>query len=197
MEKLITLLKSLAQTSPALIEHLRTIIKPFAFKKGETILEAGQISNLILYIEEGLVLSYYKLGNKEISNWFMGKGELFISVLSFHRRTASLDTHLALKNCKCWGITHDELEKTCQLFPEFERHGRILEAEYYCLSEERHIMIKRQPSAVKYQALLEQYPELPQYATIKQLASFLNMGTRTFNSMRQKFSKGNGKGSII
>jgi CRP-like cAMP-binding protein len=197
MEKLIKLLQALMPMSPALVQHLRKIIKLFEYNKGETILEAGDTSDHILYIEDGLVISFYKLGQKqkEITNWFMGKGEIFISVLSFHRRTPSLDSHRALTACKFWGITHAELEETFRLFPEFERHGRILEAEYYCLSEERHIMLKRQPSDVKYQALMKQYPDLHKYATVAQLASFLNMSPRTFDYMRYKYNQENGTDS--
>jgi len=72
MEKLFNILQSLGKMSPALIEHLRKIIKPFNFKKGEIILEIGDTANLILFIEEGLVLSYYNVGKKQVSNWFMG-----------------------------------------------------------------------------------------------------------------------------
>lgn len=195
MEKLFNVLQPLGKMSPDLIVHLKKIIKPFDFKKGETILEIGDTANLILFIEEGLILSYYNVGKKQVSNWFMGKGEIFISVLSFHRQTPSVDGHLALMDCKCLGITHNELEETFDLFPEFDRHGRKLEAEYYCLAEERQIMLKRQPKEVKFKALMDQYPDLPKYATHKQLASFLDMGLRTFDYLWQQHFKGGGQQS--
>jgi CRP-like cAMP-binding protein len=197
MKQLINLLNALAPMSPELIQHLEKIIKPFTFKKGQLILKEGDISNYILFIEDGLVMSFYKVGNKNVTNWFMGKGEIFISVLSFHRRTPSLDSHIALTACKFWGITHAELEEIFRLFPEFERHGRILEAEYYCLSEERHIMLKRQSQIVKYETLMKQYPDLAKHATVSQLASFLNMSSRTFNDMRRKYKEENGTKSPI
>jgi CRP-like cAMP-binding protein len=120
----------------------------------------------------------------------MGKGEIFISVLSFHRRTPSVDAHIALSDCKCLGITYDELEEAFELFPEFERHGRKLEAEYYCLAEERQIMLKRQPKEAKFKALMAQYPDLPQYATHEQMASYLDLGLRTFDYLWQRYLSG-------
>ena len=197
MEKLFKILQSLGKMSPALIAHLQKKIKPFNYKKGELILKIGDTANLILFIEEGLVLSYYNVGKKQVSNWFMGKDEIFISVLSFHRRTPSVDAHIALTDCKCWGITYDELEEAFLLFPEFERHGRKLEAEYYCLAEERQIMLKRQPKEVKFKTLMDQHPDLPQYATHKQLASFLDMGLRTFDYQWQQYFNGNGQTAAI
>jgi CRP-like cAMP-binding protein len=190
MEKLFKILLSLGKMSPALIAHLQKKLKPFNYKKGEHILKIGDTANLILFIEEGLVLSYYNVGEKQVSNWFMGKGEIFISVLSFHRRIPSVDAHIALTDCKCLGITCDELEEAFELFPEFERHGRKLEAEYYCLAEERQIMLKRQPKEAKFKALMAQYPDLPQYATHEQMASYLDMGLRTFDYLWQKYLGG-------
>ncbi len=190
MEKLLNLLRPHGEMSSPLLHPLQKNVEPFEYKKGKTILEIGEIADLILFIEEGLVLSYYKVGNKEVSNWFMGKGEIFISVLSFHRRTPSLDSHIALTDCKCLGFRHDALEETYDRFPEFNRHGRMIEAEYYCLSEERHIMLKRQPSEIKFKALMEQYPDLHKYATHEQLASFLNMGLRTYDSLWKKYCEG-------
>ena len=185
MEELIQMLRQLEPMSKELIVHLRSIIRPIEFRKGEIILAEGQICNNILYIESGLVYSYYMVDQKQVSNWFMKEQDVFISVLSFHRRTPSVDTHVALKPCKCWGITHMELEQTFRLFPEFERHGRLLEAEYYCRSEERQIFIKRQTPARKYEILTKEFDFLLGIATNKQLASFLDVSERTFNDMRR------------
>ena len=185
MEQLIQLLQQLAPMSEGLIAHLRSIIRLIEYKKGEIILAEGQICNNILYIESGLVYSYYMVDEKQVSNWFMKEGDVFISVLSFHRRTPSVDTHIALKPCRCWGITHMELEQTFRLFPEFERHGRLLEAEYYCRSEERQIFIKRQTPTRKYEILIKEFDFLLGIATNKQLASFLDVSERTFNDMRR------------
>ncbi|MBN9386211.1 MAG: cyclic nucleotide-binding domain-containing protein [Chitinophagaceae bacterium] len=140
MDQLLQLLTNIGPMSPALLAHLRSIIRPMRFKKGELILEAGTIASHIYYIESGLVRSYYMLNEKEVSNWFMKEGDLFISVLSFFRRTPSVENHVALEDCVCWGTSYDELEKTYELFPEFHNHGRIISNEYYCRHEERQML---------------------------------------------------------
>jgi len=197
MEQLIQLLLSVSPLSSPLIDRLRKIIRLIEYKKGDIILAEGQVCNLIAFIESGLIRSYYKIGEKEVSNWFMGKGDIFISVLSFHRRTASLDSHVAMMASRCWGIFHAELEETYILFPEFERHGRLLEAEYYCRAEERQIMLKRQTPDEKYKKLMVQYPDLIRHATNEQLASFLDVGERTFNRMKQSYNGTPKKKTIV
>ncbi len=185
MEELIQLLQAIEPMSEPLVKHLRSIIRLVEFAKGEIILAEGQISSNILYIESGLVYSYYMVDGLQVSNWFMKEQDVFISVLSFLRRTPSVDAHVALKACRCWGILHAELEQTYRLFPEFERHGRLLTSEYYCRSEERQIFIKRQTPASKYEILMKEFSYLNGVATNKQLASFLDVSERTFNDMRK------------
>ena len=185
MEELIQLLQQLEPMSEALTAHLRSIIRLIEYKKGEIILAEGEISNNIMYIESGLVYSYYMVDEKQVSNWFMKEHDVFISVLSFFRRNPSVDTHVALKPCRCWGIKHPQLEQTFRKFPEFERHGRLLTAEYYCRSEERQIFIKRQTPASKYDILMKEFAFLLGVATNKQIASFLDVSERTFNDMRR------------
>lgn len=188
MTQLIQLLLKLTPFIPGLEDHLKTIIEPFEFKKNEIILKAGEVSKLIAYIESGIVLSYYtnKKG-RNISNWFMGKGDLFISVLSFHRGIPSPDSHIALTPCKCWGTTVDKLEDTYTKFVGFERTGRILTADYYCRSEERHMMLRRQTPLEKVSALMEQFPDLLQHATNQQIATFLDMSESNYTIAKNKY----------
>jgi CRP-like cAMP-binding protein len=180
MEKLILLLQSLAPMSEALVKHLRSIIQLHEFKKGDKILSEGAVCNWIYFIESGVVRSYYSLYGDEITHWFMEKGEIIVAVLSFHRRTPTVETHVALLPCRCWGITHAQLEETYRLYPEFERHGRLLTAEYYCLSEERQFMIKLKTPEDKFKELQEQYPGLADSIPNDQLATFIGIRPRTY-----------------
>lgn len=196
MEKLILLLEYFAPISPTLRAHLKSIIKPVYFKKGEIILREGEIANFIYYIESGLVRSYYMLNGKEVSNWFMKEGDIFISVLSFFRQIPSMDTLVALEDCVCWGISHKELEETYKDYPEFDKHGRLISNEYYCRSELRHIERKRQKPEQKYEILMEKDPDLVARVNNDHMASFLDVGLRTYNGIRKAYaeksrSKGN------
>jgi CRP/FNR family transcriptional regulator, anaerobic regulatory protein len=189
MEELLQLMQSIAPLSPGLLDHLRSIIKRTSYKKGAIILLEGDICNSIFYIKWGLVRSYYRLNRKEVSNWFMKETDICISVLSFLRRVASSDAIMALEDCELWGITHKELEETYRLFPEFNVHGRIITAEYYCRSEERHMALKRQPPEDKYEQMMERDPDLVQRVSNKHMSSFLDVGDRTYNLIKKAYHK--------
>lgn len=187
MDKLIAILQSISPLSPALLNHLLSIITVLEFKKGDIILEKGKVCNFIYFIEKGLIRSYYMLGQEEVSNWFMKEGNFCISVLSFMRRTPSADILVALEDCVCLAMAHDKLEETYRLFPEYNLHGRIIASEYYCQSEERHMANKRQNKEDKYEQLMDKDPDLVKRVSNKHMASYLNASLRTYTDMRKNY----------
>lgn len=189
MHQLLQFLNHTASMSPALTERLYRIIRQVKFKKGDVLLQEGQIASHIYYIEWGLIRSYYILNGKEVSNWFMKEGDIFISVLSFFRQIPSVDIHIALEDCVCWGISHAELEETYALHPEFNKHGRLISNEYYCRSEERHLSLKRQTPERKYELMMEKDPDLILRVTNKHMASFLNVSRRAYDDMRSEYAE--------
>jgi CRP/FNR family transcriptional regulator, anaerobic regulatory protein len=193
MEELLQSLLSIAPMSQPLLAHLRARIKRIEYEKKELILREGKIANMIFFIQSGLVRSYYLLGGEEITNWFMKEGDICISVLSFLRRTPSVDILVAEEPCVCFGITHEELEETYKLFPEFNIHGRIITGEYYCLSEDRSIALKRLTPADRYALMMEKDPDLISRVSIQNMASFLNVKTRTYQKIRLDFTETNRK----
>ncbi|HZE85050.1 MAG TPA: cyclic nucleotide-binding domain-containing protein [Puia sp.] len=188
MEKLIILLRGTARMSPTLEAHLRSILTPKKYKEGEILLREGEVSKRIFYIEKGLVRSYYEVGEKDVSNWFMKEGDICISVISFFGQLPSTDTIIALEDCELWGISHAQLEESYTLFPEFERHGRLISNRYYVMSEQRHQLIKRQTPIDKYTKLMDTNPDLISRITSLHLASFLNISDRTLRRIRNEYS---------
>jgi len=188
MEQLITLLKMIAPMSAALEAHLRTIIQKSTYKKGNIILPMGSVCDQIFFIESGLVRSFRLHKGEEISKWFMLENDIVIAVLSFHLRTAAKEQHVALEDCVCWGISFDELEATYLQFPEFERHGRLIEAQYYCRSELLLEDINNMSAQERYDILMEKHPGLVARVPNKYLASYLGVKPRTLNEMKKNYS---------
>jgi len=197
MEKLLFILHRIASMSAALDAHLRSIIIYSNYRKGDLLLRAGETAKRIFFIEKGLVKSFYSENGVEASNWFMKEDDFCISVVSFLEQKPSEDALVALEDCETWGISHEQLEKTYKLFPEFERHGRIITGSYYVWSEKRYQSILRKPAPFKYARLMETEPDLLRRVPVKDLASFLNVSERTLSRIRRKYianEKKKGKG---
>lgn len=193
MDELIQYLHAVHPMGPDLEAHLRSKLRLHVFPRGSHLLRIGELSQTILFITKGLVRSYHIYRREEVSNWFMKEGDVCISILSFLRRWPSVDSIVALEDCECWGITYEELEETYRLYPTFNIHGRLIANEYYCRSEERQQAIRRQTPEDKYARLMEKDTALVRRVQNNHLASFLNVGDRTFNLIRKAFKERKGR----
>lgn len=99
-------------------------------KKKSLILKQGQVSQCIYFIKQGFVRAYYDKGNSTFTNWFMGSGDIIISVYSFFSRKPSFENIEALEDCTLQSITWQQLQQLYQTFPEFNITGRIITEQY-------------------------------------------------------------------
>ena len=187
MEKLLFALHQISPLSNALDAYLRSIIIRKNYKKGEFLLRAVDVARRIFFIEKGLVRSFYSENGQETTNWFMKEYDFCISVVSFLEQLQSEDSLIALEDCETWGISHEQLEKIYKLFPEFERHGRLITSKYYVWSELRYQSILRKKGTNKYARLMETDPDIARRVPVKDLASFLNVSERTLSRIRKKY----------
>jgi CRP-like cAMP-binding protein len=189
MEELLSFLGQIQPLSAGLEKHLRSVLVQTHFAEGEHLLRIGEVAGNILFLQQGLVRSYCVVNGKEVSNWFMKEGDVCISVLSFFKQQASVDAIMALEDCECLSITFGQLEEIYQRFPEFNVHGRLITASYYCKSEERHHDRLRRTPAEKYKKLVENDFDLLVRVRVKYLASFLNVSERTLVQIRSQYHK--------
>ena len=188
MEQLIATLHAIRQMSPALEALLRRMVCPMTYKKGDVIHKIGKICSQIFFIETGLVRSfYYDENGKAITDWFMKEGDFCIAVLSYFRQQPSLETHIALEDCVCWGITWAENEAIYEEYPEFNWHGRVITREYYCRGEERRQDVKLKDPLVAFELLMQKSPELLQRVPKKLLASYIGVSERTFDDLPGRY----------
>jgi CRP-like cAMP-binding protein len=188
MDALIKLLNDIRKMSPALERHLRSKIRRYRFKKGQNISTEGEVAKLILYLEQGLVRSCSKVNKEQASNYFMRDGDIIISVESFLQQVPALESLEALEECIGWGITWEELEEAYELFMEFNIHGRIIEAIYYCKSEERHRSKHRRTPEQMYEWLIEKDPELIRRVPHSYVASYLDVSRATYNRIKKDYA---------
>ena len=78
MEKLLQLLNSISPLTPVLESYLKHILKRNSFPKGSYLLQAGQVSDCIHYMESGMTRCFYCNGEQEINIWFMETGNVVI-----------------------------------------------------------------------------------------------------------------------
>jgi CRP/FNR family transcriptional regulator, anaerobic regulatory protein len=189
MQAVIDYLNGIRKMSPALEQYLRSILKHHPYKKGQHALKAGDICTEIQFIVTGLMWSYTVKDKKKVANWFMKRGDIIISILSFFKQIAAEDSIQALEATECWGITFAELWDVFERYPEFFRHGFIILTDYYCRDNERLTGLLKLDAAFNYARLMAKDPDLVQRVDNRKMASYFGVSLRKYNYIRDAFRK--------
>jgi CRP/FNR family transcriptional regulator, anaerobic regulatory protein len=188
MEELITLLRSFGPLSPKLEQYLRKKIKRFLFEPDAYLQNEGEVANLILYIEIGLVKSTTLIDGNKVVYWFMKEGNIVIAVESFLLRLPSEEWIQAIERTTCWGITWDDLEEAYRRFPRFERTGRLITSLYYCMDRHRDRSKHQRKAHDRYAYMMQTNPDLINRVNNDDMASYLNMKIRTYQKVRSEYA---------
>jgi len=186
MEQAIATLDRIHPLPAVLSNHLRTLLKKKTYLKREHLLHEGQTCKNIWFIEKGIVGCFYEKSDKMLCSWFMKELDVVTSVTSFFQQFPSPEDIIALDDTMTWTITYAQLEQVYAGFPEFNYHGRVLTQHYYILAELRMRAFHNQPPLVKYQYLLEHFPEIPQRVSVKDMAKFIGMHPDVLSRVRGK-----------
>jgi CRP-like cAMP-binding protein len=154
--------------------------------KGKYLLKPGEVCEHYYYIHKGVLRSFIKYGNKEITIWINPENEITTSIRSMSNQRPSDEYIQALEDCELVAIPFAALQEFYDRFPEMNRMGRLLLEAYYADSEER-VYICRIPNAQsRYQHFIESRPELVNRIPLKHVASYLGITLETLSRLRSK-----------
>lgn len=189
MEQLIALIDAFWPTSADVRNTLRTILHREALSRKHWLLQPGQISDKIYFVEQGVVRGYYlKSGGqgdgREATAWFMRENDFIISIVSFYSRQPAQEYIELLEDSIVWSITYAQLQQLYRDFPEFNAIGRLLTEKYYVLSELRTQNLRMQAAPERYQQLLTDFPDIFRRVPLKYIASHLGISPETLSRLR-------------
>jgi CRP-like cAMP-binding protein len=172
--------------SPDLQARITELIVEEHFPKKTLLLKAGMVSHRIYFIKKGFVRAFYYKNSTPYTSWFMGEGEIIISVYSFFSRKPSFENIEVLEDCMLQSISWDQLQHIYHIFPGFNVTGRLITEQYYIRSEERAINLQTLTATQCYKKLLVQYPSISQVASLGQIATYLGVKQETLSRIRAK-----------
>lgn len=157
------------------------------FSARQLLISPGDIARRIYYIKKGFLRAYFidQQGRKH-TTWFMGKGDVMISVYSFFTQKPAQEYIEVLQDSILQSITWSQLQSYYADFREGNLIGRIITEKYYILSEQRSIFLRTQTQEERYQHLLQKHPDIHQLTTIDNIASYLAISRETLSRIRNK-----------
>ena len=128
------------------------------FNRKTLLLKEGMVAQRIYFVKKGFIRAFYTRNDQQFTSWFMGQGEIIISVYSFFSRRPSFENIEILDDCIVQSINWDQLQGLYKNHPEFNLTGRIITEQYYIRSEERNINLQTLNAKQRYDKLLLNYP---------------------------------------
>lgn len=154
--------------------------------KGKFLLKPGEVCEHYYYIHKGVLRSFLKFGQKEITIWINPENEITTSIRSMSNNKPSDEYIQALEDCELVVIPYGSMQAMYETFPEMNMVGRKLLEEYYAASEERVYICRIPDAKSRYQHFIDTRPELVNRISLKYVASYLGITLETLSRLRAK-----------
>ena len=144
-------------------------------KKGEFIVEEGEICDKLYYIEKGLVRIYRLEGEKEITTWFTKEGDFVTTVNSFHFGLPSKEYFEAIEDSVIYYINKKSYLYLVELSTNFAKFSMDELLTNLCEYQNQCEFLRTLSAQDRLKYIESKYPYLLTRVKQKYLCSFLNI----------------------
>ena len=179
--------KLMAITSPLddnTVDELASILVCIQLKKSQIHLKEGEVSNLMYYVESGLIRQYYYKNGKDLTEHFACEGNIFLNIESYLLQEPTYLKIEALEPTVLYGIPYESLLSLINDHPDLEKMYRRF-IELLLIGIQRKIdSFRFETARERYDRLLKERPEIVKRAPLIHIASYLLMSPETLSRVR-------------
>lgn len=176
---------------PVPVTEQETILRAFTVqtvRKGETLLQEGQVCRHLYFLENGLLRFWTQKKDKEFTKYFTIAPYLFTSQQSFITRQPCKESIEALEDCTVWKMTNEAANELLAL-ECWNTFIRKIIQEVNGYTEDLLEAMQSQTAEERYRQMLGQNPALLQRIPLKHLASYLGIAPQSLSRIRQRYSR--------
>jgi CRP-like cAMP-binding protein len=186
----VDLLKILNGVAPVPLEvqsHIAEILQYKTLRKKEYILKPGQINDIMVFIQRGLMRAYYIKDGVEIGSWFRAEGEFIVSISSFYKVKPSVEYIQALEPTEILYITRKQLYDIYHKYKDFCLNALMLTIDVLVQWDERVRVLNNTSAEERFKWLVENRGDLLQRVPDKYIAAFLGIRPETFSKAKTEW----------
>ena len=166
------------------IHELADILVCRKFKKGERILDEGEVCRSMLYLEKGLTRQFYFKYDKDLTEHIAYEGGVVICLESYLKEEPTRLMIETLEPTIAWDIPKDKIEELALKDAEIGVWYRKLFEASLIESQVKADTLRCEPAHERYNKLLQLHPEILKRAPLVYIASLLQMTPETLSRVR-------------
>jgi len=184
MEVVMNWMKSLCYLSDETIRELEACVTPCRFPKRHLLVREGIFCKYAYFIEKGMTRSYWLVDGEEITTSFGYDGCIVFSMDELYYNQVSQEFVETLEEVEAFRIELTELRRLWETNLELSNWGRIIHQNEYRRLHRSHKERLTLPAKERYEAFVEQFPEVCKRVNLGYIASYLGITQSTLSRLR-------------
>lgn len=166
------------------LDILESILVPMKFARGEKVVDVGEVSDAIYYVERGMVREYYFKNNKSVTEYLAAEGTIVMSIESLFREEPSKLVIEALEPSIVYALPKLRLEEVALHNVNIQILYRKILEESLIISQRRADLLRFESAKDRYVKLCKLNPQVIMKAPLVYIASYLQMTPETLSRVR-------------
>mgnify|MGYP000041969065 FL=1 len=166
------------------LDILESILVPMKFARGEKVVESGDVSDAIYYVERGMVREFYFKNNKSVTEYLAADGTIVMSIESLFREEPSKIVIEALEPTIVYALPKKRLEEVALHNVNIQILYRKILEESLIISQRRADLLRFESAKDRYLKLCKLNPKVIMKAPLVYVASYLQMTPETLSRVR-------------
>jgi len=188
MESLLNTIRYFIPLSTSDEEVVRRLFHKKVFKKGEHLLQAGNVCRYVIFIESGLVRYYINSDGEERTNYFNKEGEFVCDYLSFLPQAPSNVNIQALEHTTIFVISFNDIQEFYREVAHGERFGRLaIEQVFVSIISQIGSLYTDSPEE-RYSKFLSNFRDLVQRIPQYYIASYVGIKPQSLSRIRKRIA---------
>jgi len=183
MTDLHTFLGSIDPLSADLDDRLHSITVERSFNKKFELVRAGQLSQHVYFVRQGLLRRSYTKGERDISAGFIREGELCFPIEILFHHPYGMETIQAMEDTRIQAIPYQQWLAVYRDFPAFRTIGLRLLEKFIQTHYLHYRAMWMQSAQDRYRWLHDNLPDLDRRVQAKYLASLLGFTNVTYSRL--------------
>lgn len=154
------------------------------YKKGEMILNEGEVCKCMRYIEKGMLRQYYFKYEKDVTEHIAYEKGVVICLESYFRQEPTRLMIEALEQSVIWEIDKEQIDKLAVEYTAIGLLYRKIMENSLIESQIKADTLRFEPAHERYNKLLQIHPEILKRAPLVYIASLLQMTPETLSRVR-------------